>query len=550
MGQLPEGGPLKAHRPVIMGRKGAVASAHNLASEAGMMIFRLGGNAIDAVVAAAAALNVVEPYMSGMGGIGFALVTAGGKPPRMLNFSGCAPQAAVPTAFTENTREFGIKAPVVPGNPAGWMTLHEEYGVLSREEVFAPAVELARDGFPISFLNARFFAANLDLLTTYPETAAVFCPGGRTLLPGEILCQPALADSLSALAQGGLAEFYDGSIGNAIADFSAQKNGLLTREDLVAYRPRWQDPVHTKFRDYTIFTTCPNSNGFQILETLNILDAFDLVDMGHNSAEYLHYLIEAVKLAVTDRITYCGDPDVVDIPLPELVGKAYAAHRRASLDSERAALVSGERATGRSPSGALQPGRPSAFRSGETTHLCAADADGNVVSITQTLGNAFGCGQVAGKTGILLNNLIKWFEINPAVDDRNLVAPGKRCASNMSPTQVFRDGKLYLAIGTPGSYGIPQTTVQMLLNVIEFGMNVQEAIEAPRLRVMSEKEVVIENRIEAPARSELERRGHRLTLLGDWSVTVGGGHGIAVHPENAVIMAGADPRRDGYALGF
>ena len=550
MATLPQGGPLKAHRPVIMGCRGIIAAAHNLASEAGMSIFRRGGNAIDAVVAAAAALNVVEPYMSGMGGIGFALLSADGKPPRMLNFSGCAPQAAIPEAFTETTREVGIKAPVVPGNPAGWLTLQQDYGVLPREEVFGPAIALARDGYPVSYLNARFFDENVDLLTTHPDTAAVFFPDGKSLCAGEILRQPALADSLTALAQGGMAEFYGGSIGRALADFSTREGGLLTGEDLVTYRPIWQEPLQTKFRDYTLFTTSPNSNGFQMLETLNILEEFDLIDMGHNSAPYLHHLIEAVKLSVTDRIAFCGDPAVVDIPISEIVGKAYAAHRRASLNTEQSALVSGERAAGTTPAGSIRPGRPSAFRSGETTHLCAADDNGNVVSITQTLGNAFGCGLVAGKTGILLNNLIKWFEIDPAVDDRNLVAPGKRCASNMSPTQVFRNGRLCLAIGTPGSYGILQTTAQMLLNVLEFGMNVQEAIEAPRIRIMSGKEVVMEDRIDADVRADLERRGHTVTPLGDWSMTVGGGQGIAIHPENGVMMAGADPRRDSYALGF
>jgi gamma-glutamyltranspeptidase/glutathione hydrolase len=299
-----------------------------------------------------------------------------------------------------------------------------------------------------------------------------------------------------------------------------------------------------------VFTTGPNSNGFQIIETLNIVENFDLIDMGHNSPRYLHHLIEAVKLAVADRIAYCGDPDMVDIPLPEIVGKAYAAHRRRLLDPDQAAVVSGERASPAVPSGSLRAGVPWEFRSGETTHLSAADGAGNAVSITQTLGNAFGCGLVAGKTGILLNNISKWFEIDPAADTRNLVAPGKRCSNNMSPTQVFRGDRLRLAIGTPGSYGITQTTVQMLLNVMEFGMNVQEAIEAPRFRVMSGKEVVMENRVDETARSELLRRGHELTLLGEWSVAVGGGHGIAVQPENGIMMAGADPRRDGYALGF
>jgi len=550
MAGLPEGGPLNAHRPVIMGRRGVIATAHNLASEAGMMMFRRGGNAVDAVVAAAAALNVVEPYMSGMGGIGFALISMGGKPPRMLNFSGCAPKAAVPGAFTETSREVGIKAPLIPGNAAGWLTLHQEMGRLPREAVFSPAIELARRGFPVSFLNARFLDINSDLLALHPDTAEIFLPGGRPPSSGEILRQSALAESLAAVAAGGITEFYEGAVGREIADFSARQEGLITAEDLKAYRPKWQDPLHTPFGDYTVFTAAPNSSGFQILETLNILGGFDVAGMGHNTASYLHHFIEAVKLAVTDRIAFCGDPDKVDIPMWEIVGKPYADKRRMLLNPDQAGVVSGERATGSPPSGALAPGSPSEFRSGETTHLCAADGDGNVVSITQTLGNAFGCGLVAGKTGILLNNLSKWFDIDPALGSRNLIAPGKRCASNMSPTQVFRNDRFCLSIGTPGSYGIHQTTAQMLLNVLVFGMNVQEAIEAPRFRVMSGKEVVIEDRIGADTRSKLSELGHELTLLGDWSVAVGGGQAISLHPENGVMMAGADPRRDGYALGF
>jgi gamma-glutamyltranspeptidase/glutathione hydrolase len=344
--------------------------------------------------------------------------------------------------------------------------------------------------------------------------------------------------------------FYNGSIGREIADSAHREGGLITAEDLKAYEPRWQAPLCATFGDYTVFTTSPNSSGFQILETLNILEGFDLQNMGQNATAYLHHMIEAIKIAVTDRIAFCGDPDRVDIPILEIVGKAYADDRRALLDPNKTAVVSGERATTTTPSGAISPGRPSAFRSGETTHLCAADSDGNVISITQTLGLAFGCCQVSGETGILLNSMMNWFDIEHSANDRNLVAPGKRCASNMSPTQVFHNGKLCLAIGTPGSYGIHQTTAQMLLNVLLFGMNVQEAIEAPRFRVMSGREVVIEDRVDADVRRELEGKGHEITPIGDWSIEVGGGQGISIDPESGVMMAGGDPRRDSYALGF
>lgn len=550
MAGIPQGGTLKSHRPVVMGRRGVIATAHYLASEAGMMMFHNGGNAIDAVVAAAAALNVVEPYMSGMGGIGFALLSAPGQTTRMLNFSGRAPERAVPEAFTPDTRRYGPRAALIPGCPAGWLTLHRDFGRLPLEDVFAPAVGLAEEGYPISFLNAQFLKINSDVLSRHPNTASIFMPGGKILNPGDVIRQPALAASLTSLARGGVTEFYEGSIGGELVRGVKQEGGLITEEDLRTYKPRWQEPLRADFGDYTIFTTSPNSNGFQVLETLNILEAFDLGKMGHNSASYLHHLIEAIKIAVTDRIAFCGDPDKVDIPILDIVGKEYADDRRKLLDINKAAIVSGERATLTIPPGAITPPQGSEFRSGETTHICAADADGTVISITQTLGHAFGCGQVTGETGILLNSLMDWLDIDPSLGDRNLIAPGKRCASNMSPTQVFKNGKLCLAIGTPGSYGIPQTTVQMLLNILLFDMNVQEAIEAPRFRVMAGRQVLVEDRINADVRMELERRGHEVVTIGDWSMQVGGGQGIIIDPANDTLMAGGDPRRDSYALGY
>jgi gamma-glutamyltranspeptidase / glutathione hydrolase len=548
---IPTGGPLSAHRPVVMGRRGLVASAHYLASLAGLCMFFQGGNAVDAAVAAAAALNVVEPYMSGMGGIGWMLISrARTGERRVLNFSGYAPAAAVPEAFTLETRKEGIRAPIVPGNLAGWLTALETYGRLSREEVFSPAIELAEQGYPTSVLNSRFFTVNQKRLCAHPTTRQVFYAQGRPPQPSEILIQPDLARSFRAVVKAGREALYGGPLGREIARFCQEQGGLLTEQDFATYHPEWVEPITVDYQGYQVVTPPPNSNAFQILESLNILEGYELAAMGHNSPDYLHTLIEAMKLAVTDRIAYSADPHRYDIPLAGLLSKPYAEALRSKLHPRQANLVCGERYVEPIPAGSLLPGSPSQYLSGETTHLSAVDADGTAVSITQTLGGAFGCGVVAGTTGLLLNNNMDWFEIDPKSHSRNLVAPGKRLTTSMSPTQVFRDGEFRLTIGTPGSYGILQTTLQMLLNFVAFGMTVQEAIEAPRCRVISGTTVKMENRVPAEAREELARRGHDIQLIGEWSMEVGGGHGIARHPTTGILMGGADPRRDGYALGL
>ena len=547
---LPEGGPLTAHRPVVMSRKGVVATAHYAASMAGLRMLLGGGNAVDAAVAAAAALNVVEPFMSGLGGVGLLVLSRGyGKESRVLNFTGRTPTSAVPEAFTLETRGEGVRAALVPGTPAGWLTLHEAYGSLARQDVLAPAIELATEGALVSGFASRFFAANHEKLDKYPTSRDVFISDGRPLKSGEVLLQPALAASFQRLAKDGQDAFYRGEIGEELARFIRDEDGLMDREDLESYEPRWEAPIETSYRDYRVVTTAPNSVGFQILETLNILEGFDLADMGHNSTGYVHLLTEAIKLAVSDRIAYGGDPDYLDVPIEGLLSKEYARERRGRINHRAASVVMGERHTDSPPAEAIVAGTAGIYSQGETTHMAAADADRTVVTLTQTIGGAFGGGVVAGSTGILMNSLIDWMDIDPASTSRFLVAPRRRPATNMSPVQVFKNGKIVLSVGTPGSYGITQTTVQMLLNFLEFGMSVQETIEAPRFRVMDGVSLKMESRIPADVVEELATRGHDVELAGDWWTGVGGGHAIAFNPETGVMMGGADPRRDGYALG-
>jgi len=294
----------------------------------------------------------------------------------------------------------------------------------------------------------------------------------------------------------------------------------------------------------------PNSEGFQILQSLNLLEGFELSSMEHNSPDYIHTVAEAIKLAVADRIRFCGDPKNTEVPIEGLLSKAYADERRKLIRLDAANIVAGERWETEIPEGAITAGNPREFLPGMTTHFSVVDAQDNAVSCTQTLGAGFGSGRVVPGTGLALNNGINWMEIDPACDTPNLVAPGKQWSQPMAPTQVYRDGKFYLSVSTPGSYGILQTTLQMLLNILEFGANIQEAIEAPRFRCWGGTTLSMEDRIAPDVRNALASIGHEIELLPPWSVSVGGGQGVMVEPGSGARMSGADPRRDGYAVGW
>lgn len=541
----------QAHRPIVMGCNGMVAAAHPLAAQAGLRMLLEGGNAIDAAVATAATLNVVEPYMSGMGGIGVLLCyVAREQRLRVLNFSGRAPYAAQPELYTPAAQLLGLRAPLVPGNVAGWLTLLETYGSMERQRVLAPAIAYAERGAPLTCLNSAYIAHNSHALEQFPPSARIFLPGGEAPPPGSVLRQPALAQSLRLVAEGGKEVFYRGVLAERIVRCVEEQGGLLTRQDLADYEAAWEEPIHTTYRGYDVYVPPPNSSAFQILETLNILEGFDLDALGYGTPETLHLIMEAVKLSVTDRIAYGGDPAYHPIPLATLLSQDYAQAQRQRIDRHRAAVVCGERATAERRPEVLRPGVPAPYASGLTTHLATADAAGNVVTLTQTLGTAFGCGMVLGDTGILLNNMAAWFEIDPATASPNLIAPWKRVECCLAPLQVWRHGAFFLSLGTPGSYGILHTTVQMLLHLLDFGMNLQEAIEAPRFRCFEGRRVEMESRFPVATRQALQQRGHQIDVLDPWSPSVGGGQGILRHPESGALLGAADPRRDGYAVGF
>ena len=522
-------------------RHGIVASAHPLASLAGQRVLLDGGNAIDAAIATAAALNVVEPNMSGALGVGQMLVLPASGELTALDFGGRSPTAATLAAFSDCTSVPGndIRSPLVPANLGGWLTALERFGTMDRARIFRDAIDYADNGFPLTAANASWLANSGSYFAPY-ATSRRLLEGIPNPRPGAMFRQPYLAASYRQFAADGLAALYGGPIGDAVARYCQEQGGLIGRDDLRAPHLRWTTPIRTEFRGYEVVTMPPPSMGLQILMTLNLMEGFDNRALGHNTAPYLHTLIEAIKVASVDRAEYTVRPDA---PLAQLLAKPYAARRRELVDQQRARVSPGERWQAKGAIVAGRPGDPA-----QTTYLCAADAAGNVVSMTQSLGNGFGCGAIAGDTGLFLNNFGWWFDLEP--ESPNCIAPNKPVEQCLSPCMVFRDGRFLMAIGTPGGHGIPQTTSQMLLNALEFDMPVQDAIEAPRVRVFGETHVDIEDRVPEAVRAELTAMGHELTVLPSFYWGVGGGQGLRRDPESGAFSGGADPRRDGYVMGW
>jgi gamma-glutamyltranspeptidase/glutathione hydrolase len=410
--------------------------------------------------------------------------------------------------------------------------------------VLAPAIELAENGVPLTFANVKFFEQARATLGRSAEAGRLYLGDGGPR-PGKVVTYKELAGTFRQVAEGGAEVFYRGPIARALARAVTEAGGWLSEEDLASFKPEWRAPLSITYRGREVCSVPPPFSAFQMLETLNILEGYDVAGWGHNSPDYLHHLIEAIKLGSADRLAYAYSGNA---PIKGLVSKAYAASQRARIDPARAAVSEGERHNPEKLGGQISEGHPARFENEQTTHFACADAEGMVVSVTQTLGAPFGSGFAVPGTGLVLNNILKWSDRDPA--SPNVLRPGRKAGTMMSPTQVFQDGAFALSIGTPGSYGILQTQPQMLLNVLEFGLNLQEAIEAPRIRVYRDRLVDAESRLAEATRTELGRRGHQVNVIDDWSWVVGGGQGLARDPESGALMAGADPRRDGYALAI
>jgi gamma-glutamyltranspeptidase/glutathione hydrolase len=551
-----------------MGRRGVVAAAHPLAAMAGIEVLLQGGSAIDAALATSFALHVVEPYMSSPGGVATLLALHRGRREAAVS-AGRMPAAADASRVTAEDLKAGPRSIGVPGLVAATLGLHERYGKMPRAAAMAPAIRLAEEGFPLTVKNVEFFRKARPQLAHSAEAERTFLVGGEVPRVGTVLVQKDLGATLRQLAEGGVEAFYRGPIARAIARTMEAHGGWITEADLAAYQPTWGAPLGIAFRGHEVCVPPPPTNALQSIPTLHLLEGFDLRGMGHNSVEYLHHFIEAAKVASADRVGL----DVLhpDAPIAGLISPRYAAHRRALIDPRRAGVSGGERWSAERLAGEILPGRPSDFvvagpgataaawppGSGadrpdfakeHTTHFAVADGDGTVVTVTQTLGSPFGSGVMVPGTGMLLNNLLMWADLEPG--SPAALRGGAPMQTRMAPTQVFRDGTFLLSIGTPGSYGILQTTPQMLLNVVEFGMTVQEAIEAPRVRAYRDRLVDVEGRIPASVRDGLAAHGHQVNVIEDWSWVVGGGQGIRRDPESGALQGGADPRRDGYALAI
>jgi gamma-glutamyltranspeptidase len=533
--------PLQVHaqeatRPFVGGLQALVAANHPQAAAAGLQILSGGGNAVDAAIATAAALGVVEPYVSGAGGDGFMLVywAATGEV-HLLNLSGRAPAELSAHHFPEGFPERGPLVVLVPGAVAGWEAARMAFGTLSPAALLAPAIHLAEEGYPAT----RFAAAQHGNATFLREWdgAGMEAWWRQEVAPhaGEIIRNPKLARTYKTLAAEGFEAFYRGEIASEIVASVRRHGGVLNLADLAGFSVAWEEPLSTTYRGYRVHTPRPNSSGgLAVPQILNLLEGFDLAGMGENSADYFHLLIEAVKLAAADRAKWSGDPDFlkVEIPYARLLSKDYASMQRKRLRMDQAGFVP--------TAGVSQSG---------TTHLTVVDQDGNMVSLTATVGSAWGSGFVAGETGVLLSNGVRWFELDP--ESPAFLEGGKRTRWNMSPVIITRDGNPVGALGTPGGTGIWQTLPQVITKLVDFGLDIQSAIESPRFRWdVGGLRVHVESRVPDEVILDLLDRGHDVGVFPAWTPRVGGVNGVMVAPHTGLMMGGADPRRDGYVMGW
>src|SRR5207247_4285741 len=438
------------------------------------------------------------------------LISRGGER-HVLDFIGRAPRAADAAGCTEDDLAGGPKSCATPGNLGGWLAALERFGTMDRARVLAPAIGHAERGVPLTFKNVEFFEAARAALGRSREAERLYLGNGGPRAGG-VVTYKELAATFRQVAEGGAEVFYRGPIAKAIARAVREAGGWLGEEDLAEFKPEWREPATIAYRGQQVYSMPPPVSAFQMLETLNILEGYDLKSWGHNSVDYLHHLIEAIKLGSADRLAYAYSGET---PIKGLLSKAYAETQRARIDSRKAAVSEGERHSGKKLPGQIAEGYPAKFENEQTTHFACADAEGTVVSVTQTLGVPFGSGFAVPDTGLVLNNILKWMDLDPA--SPNVVKPGRKAGTMMSPIQVFKDGAFALSVGTPGSYGILQTQPQMLLNVLDFGFNIQEAIEQPRVRVYGDRLLEAESRIPAATRAGLAARGHAVAAIDGWS---------------------------------
>ncbi|MGB5256553.1 MAG: gamma-glutamyltransferase [Woeseiaceae bacterium] len=536
-----------ASRSEVIAPHGMAATSQPLATQIALDILKAGGSAADAAIAANAALGLMEPTGCGIGGDLFAIVwDAEKKELTGLNASGRSPKAMTLKYFQDNGIDkippFGPLPVSVPGAVDGWFELHGRYGRLSMSEVLAPAIAYARNGFPVSEVIAYYLQRSVRRIGEYPGFAETYMPDGRVPEKGEMFRNPRLARTYEAIARNGRDEFYKGDIARKIDAYMAEQGGLLSYEDLAAHRSEWVTPVSTNYRGWDVYELPPSGQGIAALQILNILEGFDIAAMGFGSAEYLHTLVEAKKLAFEDRAKYYADMDFVDVPVARLISKDYADERRQ--------LISPSAASKSLPAGDAK------LENGDTIYLTVADSDGNMVSLIQSNYRGMGSGMTPGDLGFVLQDRAELFALDP--EHANVVAGGKRPFHTIIPAFVMKDGKPLISFGLMGGSMQPQGHAQVIVNMVDFGMNLQEAGDAARINhsgssqptgeTMTDGGVVhLESGFSEATRKRLEALGH---TLGRSNGSFGGYQAIMWDENEGVYYGASEVRKDGQAAGY
>jgi gamma-glutamyltranspeptidase/glutathione hydrolase len=528
----------------VFGSRGVVVANHPLGSAAGLEILALGGNAIDAAISALFALSVVEPMMVGLFGAGWMNIRLADGTGIIVDNYATAPQEATPDLFTPisdswpeymetqgQANQLGHLAVATPGTLKAWAEAVEAWGRLDLETVVQPAIRYARKGFPVSGYLAELIQDHQADLSRFPATSRLFLPDDRPLRAGDRLIQPELAESLSAVAAQGADVLYDGPLGQSIVDHVWAEGGILSMEDLRSYRTIRRSPLTISYRGYEVIVPPPPcAGGVHLLQILRLLQGYDLGRLGFSTGDGFHLLAECFKIAFADRAAHLADPEQAEVPLEWLLSEEYAEQRRSQIELGRAIF---------------QPaGVPPLPESATTTHVTSADSDGNVACLTQTINHAFGSKVLAPGTGVLLNNCMALFDPHPG--QTNSVAPGRRTISSMTPTIVLRGDRPVLALGTPGGVRIFPSVLQALVNVIDHGMSLQAALEAPRIWTQGQ-ELEVEQAITASARHDLRRRGHDVVEV---KTVAGGMNGVHFDSRSGLISGSACWRADGTPMAL
>jgi gamma-glutamyltranspeptidase / glutathione hydrolase len=526
-------------RSMVISRGGIVAAENPLAAQAGASVLAHGGNAMDAAVATNAVMGVVEPMMNGIGGDLFAIVYDA-KAGKLygLNASGWAP-AGLSVEFLKShgiagMPQKGIQSVTVPGAVDGWSKLIARFGTKNFSEVLAPAIYYAREGFPVPEWDATYWADAVDLLKQDRDATTTYLPDGHSPRVGEIFRNPNLARSLEAIASGGRDAFYRGEIAKSIVALSTGLGGTMTPEDLADYSSEWVELISTTYHGWTVYELPPNGQGIAALEMLNIMENFSLAHFGHNSTDALHAMIEAKKLAYADMYRYVADPRFSQVPVQGMLSKEYAERRAQLIDMSKANCD-------------VLPGEPQLPTSGDTTYLSVTDGDGNMVSLIQSNYFEFGSGLVADGTGFALQNRGGLFSVD--ANSPNRLAGHKRPLHTIIPG-FMTNGRERIAFGIMGGFNQAQAQAQFVSNVVDFAMNIQEALEAARFRkvTFADCDVDLEDRIPAAVRDGLTQRGHQINLHGAYSATMGGGQAVQRDTSTGVNYGASDPRKDGEAI--